>query len=197
MVNFKTKITKKAEIDYKKEFVIEQLYADPKTIEMHVSKIKEIYKNASDSFVRNQIDNIIVKENAFNVVMGYLVSCFSFEFENNEVNLIKSRLSSQMKDFNDEQLEDLAKKLIQKGLIFNVLSKENNITVNDDDVKSYLNQYYKSTNNSINQFLNDTEKFNEIKNIILEEKITLWSITKFKISLTIQNILNRQVPLNS
>ncbi|MDE6646108.1 MAG: hypothetical protein K2J69_02245, partial [Malacoplasma sp.] len=52
-----------------------------------------------------------------------------------------------------------------------------------------------TTNNSVNEFLNNKERFDEIKDIILEEKITQWVISKFKIALTIQNILNRQVPL--
>lgn len=195
MISFKSKLTKKSEIDYNKSFVLEQLYADPKMIEMHATKLKEVYKDASDNFIRHQVDNIIIKENAFNTVMSYLVTCFDFEYDNDEVKTLMERLKNQMPDSNKEQLNDIAKKLIQKGLIFNVLSNENNLNVSDDDVKSYLNQYYKSTNNSINQYLNDINKFNEIKNIVIEEKITQWVITKFKVSLTIQNILNRQIPI--
>lgn len=195
MISFKSKLTKKSEIDYNKSFVLEQLYADPKMIEMHATKLKEVYKDASDNFIRHQVDNIIIKENAFNTVMSYLVTCFDFEYDNDEVKTLMERLKNQMPDSNEEQLNDIAKKLIQKGLIFNVLSNENNLNVSDDDVKSYLNQYYKSTNNSINQYLNDINKFNEIKNIVIEEKITQWVITKFKVSLTIQNILNRQIPI--
>lgn len=196
MINFKSTGTKKAAIDYNKAFVIEQLFADPKMIDVHVAKLKEVYKNASDNFIRNQVDNIIIKENAFNLVMNYLVSCFDFKYDQLEVNNIKNRLKTQMQNLNDAQLDDLAKKLIQKGIIFNVLAKENNLEVTDTDAKNYLEQYYKTTNNSINQYLNNQEKFAEIKSIILEEKITQWVINKFKISLTIQNILNRQVPLN-
>lgn len=196
MINFKSTGTKKVAIDYNKAFVIEQLFADPKMIDVHVAKLKEVYKNASDNFIRNQVDNIIIKENAFNLVMNYLVSCFDFKYDQLEVNNIKNRLKTQMQNLNDAQLDDLAKKLIQKGIIFNVLAKENNLEVTDTDAKNYLEQYYKTTNNSINQYLNNQEKFAEIKSIILEEKITQWVINKFKISLTIQNILNRQVPLN-
>lgn len=196
MINFKSTITKKTDIDYTKSFVIEQLFADPKMIETHVTKLKEVYKNASDAFIRNQVDNIIIKENAFNQVMTYLVTCFDFKFDDVEVATIQSRIKTQMTHLNDEQTKDLASKLVQKGLVFNVLSQENKIDVSDDDVKQYLDQYYQSTNNSINQYLNDQQKFNEIKNIILEEKITQWVINKFKISLTIQNVLNRQVPMN-
>lgn len=196
MINFKSTVTKKTNIDYSKAFVIEQLFADPKMIENHVAKLREIYKNASEAFIRNQVDNIIVKENAFNQVMTYLVTCFEFKYDAVEISTIQARIKTQMTHLNDDQAKDLATKLIQKGLVFNVLAQENKLDVSDDDVKQYLDQYYQSTNNSINQYLNNPEKFNEIKNIILEEKITQWVISKFKISLTIQNILNRQVPMN-
>lgn len=195
-MNLKSKIIMKQKIDYSKEFVIEQLFADPRTIEMHVAKLKEVYKGASEPFIRSQIDNIIIKENAFNVVMTYLVTCFDFQYDGGEVNVIQERLRNQMQGASEEQLLDLAKKLIQKGLVFHILAQENGIDISDDDAKKYLDQYYKTTNNSINQYLNDQQKFAEIKAIILEEKITQWVITKFKISITIGNILNRQVPYN-
>ncbi len=196
MLNFKSQAVQKEKINYDKAFIIEQLFADPKAIEMHVAKLKEVYKDASDSFIRTQIDNIIIKENAFNIVMSYLVTCYEFNFDSSELSEIQTRLKTQFPpETTKEHIEDLSKKLVQKGLIFNSLSSENQIDVSDEDVKKYLDQYYKSTNNSINQYLNDKNKFAEIKSIILEEKITQWIITKFKVSITIQNILNRQVPM--
>ncbi|MDE5767418.1 MAG: hypothetical protein K2H56_02605 [Malacoplasma sp.] len=195
MITFKSTAKQKFRIDYNKQFIIEQLFADPKMLDVHVQKIKSVYKDASDNFVRNQIDHIIIKENAFNEVMKYLVSLFEFNFDASEVQSFKNKLKESMKNLNDSQCEDLAKKLIQKGLIFKVLSNENKIQVSDDDAKKYLDQYYRTTNNSVNEFLNNKERFDEIKDIILEEKITQWVISKFKIALTIQNILNRQVPL--
>ena len=196
MITFKSTAVKKTNIDYNKAFVIEQLFADPKVIEMHVGKLKEVYKGASDAFIRNQVDNIIIKENAFNSIMTYLVSCFEFKFDEEEIKSVQAKLKATMPQANDQQTADLASKLVQKGLVFNELEKENKIEVSDADAKSYLDQYYKTTNNSINQYLNNKEKFEEIKNIILEEKITQWVINKFKVSITIQNILNRNVPMN-
>ena len=196
MITFKSTAVKKTNIDYNKAFVIEQLFADPKVIEMHVAKLKEVYKGASDAFIRNQVDNIIIKENAFNSIMTYLVSCFEFKFDEEEIKSVQAKVKATMSQANDQQTADLASKLVQKGLVFNELEKENKIEVSDADAKSYLDQYYKTTNNSINQYLNNKEKFEEIKNIILEEKITQWVINKFKVSITIQNILNRNVPMN-
>lgn len=196
MITFKSTAVKKTNIDYNKAFVIEQLFADPKVIEMHVAKLKEVYKGASDAFIRNQVDNIIIKENAFNSIMTYLVSCFEFKFDEEEIKSVQAKVKATMPQANDQQTADLASKLVQKGLVFNELEKENKIEVSDADAKSYLDQYYKTTNNSINQYLNNKEKFEEIKNIILEEKITQWVINKFKVSITIQNILNRNVPMN-
>ncbi|BAC43995.1 hypothetical protein D8X55_04160 [Malacoplasma penetrans] len=196
MITFKSTAKQKFRIDYNKQFVIEQLFADPKMLDVHVEKIRSVYKDASDNFIRNQIDHIIIKENAFNEVMKYLVELFEFTYDETEVGSFRDKLKTTMTNLNDSQCEDLARKLIQKGLIFKVLARDNKLEVSDDDAKKYLEQYYKTTNNSINEFLNNNEKFDEIKDIILEEKITQWVISKFKISLTIQNILNRQVPVN-
>ena len=84
MITFKSSAKQKYQIDYSKHFVIEQLFADPKMLDVHVEKIKTVYKDASDNFIRNQIDHIIIKENAFNEVMKYLVGLFEFNFDESE-----------------------------------------------------------------------------------------------------------------
>lgn len=172
MIKFKSTATKLSPIDYNKNFIIEQLYADKNAIAEHTKRLKELYKNADNAFMAHQIDIIIIKENGFNMVMQYLVTLFDFKYDAVEVDLFKKNLKVTFPNMKDDQVEELAKKLIQKGLIFNYLSIENNVTLSDEETKNYLEQYYKSTNQSINEYLNDKSKFDEIKNIILEEKIT-------------------------
>lgn len=172
MSKFKSKIQKISNIDYAKTFYIEQLFADPKMLEMHASRIKQIYPKASDDLIRSQIDQIIIKENTFNLIMQYIVSNFKIQFDQSEVNAFKTRFAQQFNESDQNKITDISEKLITKGLVFEVISAEKNIKVDDAQAKQYLDNYYKATNNSINEFLNNKDKFSEIKEIILEEKIT-------------------------
>lgn len=190
MSKFKSKITKVSNIDYNKTFHIEQLFADPKMLEMHANRIKQLYPKASDEMIRNQIDQIIIKENSFNLIMQYIVSNFKVEFEKTELEEFKKRFAAQFNENDPAKLLDIAQKLITKGLVFEVIAKEKNLLVDDLQARQYLDNYYKATNNSINEFLNNKDKFNEIKDIILEEKITQFLIDTFKVYLNVKTILH-------
>lgn len=182
---FKSKCEKIKDIDYSKSFVISKLFADEQMVKLHQERLMKFLKNPTPEELKKHIDAIVIKENAFNLIMEYIVSCFKFDLDALEVEDFKKRFAQQFADkkFDDAVLTDISKKLISKGLSFEVIAKDNNIVVSDQEAKDYLENYYKSTNNPINEFLNDPNKFNEIKSVILEEKITQWLLTKFKIDL--------------
>lgn len=190
MSKFKSKIQKISNIDYNKTFYIEQLFADPKLLEMHASRIKQLYPKATDDSIRHQIDQIIIRENTFNLIMQYIVSNFKVEFDKNEVETFKTRFAQQFNETDQNKVTDISEKLITKGLVFEVIANEKNLKVDDLHVRQYLDNYYKATNNSINEFLNNKDKFNEIREIILEEKITQFLIDNFKVYLNVKTILH-------
>lgn len=184
---FKSTCKKISQIDYNKQFTITRLFADPQMIQIHRERLLKILPNPTETDLRKHVDSIIVKENVFNAIMEYIVTCFSFQLDKEEVQLFKTRFAQQFpQSFDDNVLTDIASKLISKGLVFQVLANENGIVVSDDEAKQYLDNYYKATNNSINEFLSNPEKFNEIKSVILEEKITQWLLGKFKVNLDLQ-----------
>lgn len=191
MSKFKSKITKISNIDYKKTFHIEQLFADPKMLEMHAQRIKQLYPKATDDMVRHQIDQIIIKENSFNLIMQYIVSNFKVDIDKEEFEMFKKRFAQQFNETEDAKLNDIATKLITKGLVFEIIAKEKNIIVDDLQAKQYLDNFYKATNNSINEYLNNKDKFQEIKDVILEERITQFLIETFVVYLNVNVILNQ------
>lgn len=191
MSKFKSKITKISNIDYKKTFHIEQLFADPKMLEMHAQRIKQLYPKATDDMVRHQIDQIIIKENSFNMIMQYIVSNFKVDIDKEEFEMFKKRFAQQFNESDDAKLNDISTKLITKGLVFEVIAKEKNIIIDDAQAKQYLDNFYKATNNSINEYLNNKEKFQEIKDVILEERITQFLIETFVVYLNVNVILNQ------
>ncbi|MEF9985162.1 MAG: hypothetical protein RR803_01540 [Malacoplasma sp.] len=179
---FKSKCKKISSIDYDKSFLVTKLFADQNMLQAHQERLIKILNNPSEEMLRKHMDAIVLKENAFNAIMEYLVDCFEFKFDKDEIELFKVRFSQQMSQkIEDVILTDIATKLISKGLVFNALAEENKIGLDDDETKLYLDSYYKATNNSINDFLNNPQKFQEIKSVILEEKITQWLLSKFKV----------------
>lgn len=186
---FKSTLIKKGNIDYTKQFNVETLVADQKMLEMHAQRIKGVYKNANDDFIRSQIDQIILKENAFNQIMTYITSLYEYKYDEEEVKTLIERLKAQFNEPESTKITQLAQRLIQKGLIFEQLAIENNIVISDEQTKDYLDTYYKNTNQPINEFLNDKNKFNEIKSIILEEYITQWLIQKFKVWVDLKTLV--------
>lgn len=193
----KSKITKVGVIDYDKKFNLDQIFADNKALEVHIQRLKNVFKNPSDEFIRLQLDNIVMRENAFNAIMEYLATLFKIDFDQEDVNKFANQLKPQFPHLDEKAILEVSKKMITKALIFGQLAIENNIKINDDEAKQYLENYYKTTNNSINEFLNNQQKFEEIKSMILEEKITGWVIDKFKVYVDVKILLGRQVPVNN
>lgn len=191
MSRFKSTVKRLSKIDYKKTFHIEELFADAKMLEMHATKIKQMYPQAADEMIRNQIDQIIIKENSFNLIMQYVVENYKISFNKDELAEFKDRIKNNYPNEDDAKITEIAKKVITKGLVFEEIAKDKKIAISDDQTKEYLDNYYKATNNSINDFLQDKEKFEEIKNIILEEKITQWLIDQFKVYLNVKTIIRK------
>ena len=189
MSMFKSKLQKKSEIDYNKQFTIDQLLADPKMLQIHAERLKAVYKDATDDFIRTQIDQIILKENAFNKIMQYLTSNFSFQIDATELDDFKKRFKAQFNETDETKLTELSKKLIMKGLVFEQIIAQNNLWVDDNQVKTYLDNYYKTTNQPINEYLNNKDKFEEIRNIILEEKTTQWLIQRFRVWIDLKTLV--------
>lgn len=188
---FKSTIKQANKIDYKKVFHIDELFADPNILENHAAKIKQMYPSATDEMIRNQIDQIIIKENSFNLIMQHVVEHYKVTFNKDEVEKYKEKFTSMFNETDAKKATEIAKKIITKGLVFESIAKDNKIVVSDEETKEYLDNYYKTTNNSINEYLNDKDKFNEIKYIIEEEKITRWLLDKFKVYLNVKTIINR------
>lgn len=188
---FKSKCKKIKNIDYEKSFLVTKLFADQQMLLAHQERLVKILNNPSPEILRKHMDAIVLKENAFNAIMEYLVNCFEFTFDKEELESFKIRFSQQMNQkIEDSLLSNIASKLISKGLIFNIIAENNNINLDDDEAKLYLDNYYKATNNSINDFLNNPKKFEEIRSVILEEKITQWLLSKFKVEFNLEENIN-------
>ncbi|MGL4647701.1 MAG: hypothetical protein ACRCVI_03150 [Mycoplasmoidaceae bacterium] len=180
-----SKIIKKGKPEYNKEFVIKQLFADPNVLEMHKKRLKELLpKDVSDEDIKKRIHAMVVKENAFNTIMEYLSKLYEYEINATELNNIANRIAEQFKldkKKDEAKIKNIAEKIIIKSLIFKEFAADKKLEVADEEAKEYLEKYYKETNQPINELLNSKDKFKEVKEIILEEKITENLLASFKI----------------
>ncbi|MGL5640102.1 MAG: hypothetical protein ACRDCD_00365 [Mycoplasmoidaceae bacterium] len=186
----KSQIKQKNKIDYNKKFIIKELFADSKIIEMHEKRLKSLLtKETTDEEIQKRINALVVKENAFNTIMEYVSSNFTYSIDKEELENVSKRFAKQFNmddDKDKDRLKVISEKIIIKSLIFKEIAKEQKISVSDNEAKEYLEKYYKETNRPINELLKSEEKFNEIKEIILEEKITDWLLKSFKIEFDLE-----------
>lgn len=186
----KSKIKNKKELDYNKKFIIKELFADPKIIDMHEKRLKSLLANeTSDEEIQKRINALVVKENVFNTIMEYVSSNFTYEIDSEELENVCKRFAKQFNmdlDKEKDRIKIISEKIIIKSLIFKEIAKEQKINVSDNEAKEYLEKYYKETNRPINELLKNEEKFNEIKEVILEEKITEWLLKSFKVEFNLE-----------
>ncbi len=197
-LNSKIKMLKK--LDYTKIYEINKLYADKNTLEMHQQKLKEILKNPTKEDLDKQVFNLVVKDNSINVILQDIITnSFEFEIDNKDIEDYKTRIIANMqKAYNQNKNENLLKQIndvnfinnltnssIKHDLVFSKLGELWDIEVTDQEVKNALDIYYKKTNLSIRDYINDKEKFDAIRMIIFNEKINNELIHRFHIKLNL------------
>ncbi|MDR3257897.1 MAG: hypothetical protein LBT17_03800 [Mycoplasmataceae bacterium] len=179
MAELKSTIKQLTPINTDKEIVITALRADRRMVEMHAKRLTELFKNETQQQINMKLQNIIARENVFNAIMEETVRNFETTFDEDELKTLKERLKTQFPQQNENNLTEIAKKVIIKTLIFRELGKQWNISVTDDEINASLEQYYKVSNQSIRDYKENKEKFEGIRNVIFEEKITNELIKKY------------------
>ena len=193
----KSKIINKREIDWTQKIVLTDLKVDPKVLELHRQRIDTIFASLPIEKRSQQLHNIILRDNLFSKAMEIIVPCYDFEFNSNDINEISKSVILNYGEDKKEHANDIAKRMITKALIFNDLQNSFDIKITDDELMSILQDYYQNTNQPIRDFMEDSEKFNNAKNTLLEEKTTAFIIEKFPKDLTelerkMQDLINKE-----
>lgn len=183
-MNFKSTIKEKKEVNWKYTIELEGLYVDPKALEMHRSRVDTIFAKQSEAERAQQLHNIIVRENLFNKGMDYLAQFYIIDINEEDVVDLVPRIMQAFGVESKEAAEDIAKKIITKGLIFQDLQKEFNIEVSDQELEQILEQYYTETNQSIHDFKQNKEQWEAARRTLLDEKTTAFIIERFDRDLT-------------
>jgi 3-methyladenine DNA glycosylase Tag len=118
-------------------------------------------------------------------VAKYLREFFEVSYNNEEILKAAEKIVETNKN---AKLEDVKRFIEQSEFsmaIWSYLAKEWNITVSDEEAHTFLDEYYKNTNNSIREYKQDKEKFNKIKNDIELRKVIDAINNKFIVKLHI------------
>ena len=100
----KSKIKQKNKIDYNKKFIIEELFADPKIVDMHEKRLKSLLTNeTSNEEIQKRINSLVIKENAFNTIMEYVSNNFTYSIDEDELETVSTRFAKQ---FNMDLVKD-------------------------------------------------------------------------------------------
>lgn len=197
MEKIKSKIKRNSEIDYNQEFEITQLHADKAFIEYQKSKFKEIMPNASETEIEKQIANLVARNNSVDLIIDGIykyfditiydgdVKAFADRIKNNVLNDKQGNISNDtMKKMvaDDKTLQNIAVSTLKRNLLFNELATLWDIRITDEDVKKSLDNYYQKTNMPIRDILNDKNKFESVRQIMLNERISVELLRRFKVN---------------
>ena len=176
------------DLNYDEKFVIKNLSADKRILEMHRERLSKILKDRKPEEIERQISDMVIRDNAFSMIMESIVKCFEFNMDASEVQKIADSLKTNefYASYPAETLTKIADHIIKRDLIFSELARLWDIRVSDNEVNESLNGYYKATNESIRSYLNDKEKFENVRNVIIGEIITQEMLRRFKFTLDLK-----------
>ncbi|MBQ2349519.1 MAG: hypothetical protein II392_01755 [Mycoplasma sp.] len=197
MEKLKSKIKRNSEIDYNQEFEITQLHADKAFIEYQKSKFKEIMPNASETEIEKQITNLVARNNSVDLIIDGIYKYFDITIDDGDVKAFADRIKNNV--LNDKQgnisndtmkkmvaddktLQNIAVSTLKRNLLFNELATLWDIRITDEDVKKSLDNYYQKTNMPIRDILNDKNKFESVRQIMLNERISIELLRRFKVN---------------
>lgn len=183
-LNSKAKLIK--DIPWNTTIVVEKIMFDPNLFEIHKERINKIFEKATPEQKEMQLQNIMIRDTIFNQAMAIVSNCFEFELDQREVdNLIEplkksvAKLPGMTDEIYNEKINDIANKLIQKQLMFDIIAEKENINVTDEETKKVLDDYYAATNFPVGDVMRDPTKLESARRTLLEEKITVHIIEKF------------------
>lgn len=173
-------------LNYDEEVTLTELRADKNILDQHRERLSKVFKNDTPQQIDRKITDLVVRDNAFAAIMNIVVKSFEFKIDDEDVNKTKELVKKTYPNFTDEQLRLISEQIVKRDLVFDELAKLWDISVSDEEVKRSLNDFYKLSNQSIREYLDDKERFESVRKMILYEKITKEMLSRFRYKLDLQ-----------
>lgn len=197
MPQFKSTCKKIKEFDFGGEVVIDRLSATKEMVDFHHDRMKTSFPDMKEKEIWQKINNIVIRDNVFNAAMKKVVDAYEFKIEKEDIDKVVDGLKKanpRLEKAKTEVLEIMAKRMIEKELIFQDVQKLWKIEVSDQEVKDVLQKMYETTNYPIRDLMNDPKKIEGLKAPILEQKTADVIISKIKWKLDHEAIKKNATP---
>ena len=190
----KSKIIARRPYDPKTIIIVDDGRLPKELLDMHKQRIDAIFANQSEEYRNEQLNKVIMHDILFSKAMDFLFRQYEFSIDQDDVNEYqKLLLGNNPMPTEQSAIDGLkisATQQIVKDLIFNDIRERNNIIVTDEELEKVLLSYYQQTNQSIRNFKNDKESYENARMSILNEKIANHILSSFEFDL---DKFNKQV----
>lgn len=190
----KSKIIARRPYDPKTIIIVDDGRLPKELLDMHKQRIDTIFANQSEEYRNEQLNKVIMHDILFSKAMDFLFRQYEFSIDQDDVNEYqKLLLGNNPMPTEQSAIDGLkisATQQIVKDLIFNDIRERNNIIVTDEELEKVLLSYYQQTNQSIRNFKNDKESYENARMSILNEKIANHILSSFEFDL---DKFNKQV----
>ena len=190
----KSKIIARRPYDPKTIIIVDDGRLPKELLDMHKQRIDAIFANQSEEYRNEQLNKVIMHDILFSKAMDFLFRQYEFSIDQDDVNEYqKLLLGNNPMPTEQSAIDGLkisATQQIVKDLIFNDIRERNNIIVTDEELEKVLLSYYQQTNQSIRNFKNDKESYENARMSILNEKIVNHILSSFQFDL---DKFNKQV----
>ena len=178
-----SKIIKKLSINFEKEILVDQVLIDKEIVNMHQKRLSELYKDLPEKERIMKMDNalrdVILKDNFFNKIMEFIVPYYEFEIDPEEVKTQTESLRKNFPERDQNVLDQIAERSIQKKLIFNDLEKQFKLTLTPEEIDKNLTYSADQLGQNLEEIKKDQERFNVLKELLQEEYIIAFLLNKF------------------
>ena len=190
----KSKIIARRPYDPKTIIIVDDGRLPKELLDMHKQRIDAIFANQSEEYRIEQLNKVIMHDILFSKAMDFLFRQYEFSIDQDDVNeyqkLLLGNNPMPTEQSAIDSLKISATQQIVKDLIFNDIRERNNIIVTDEELEKVLISYYQQTNQSIRNFKNDKESYENARMSILNEKIVNHILSSFEFDL---DKFNKQV----
>lgn len=190
----KSKIIARRPYDPKTIIIVDDGRLPKELLDMHKQRIDAIFANQSEEYRIEQLNKVIMHDILFSKAMDFLFRQYEFSIDQDDVNEYQKLLLGNNPIPTEQSAIDSLKisatQQIVKDLIFNDIRERNNIIVTDEELEKVLLSYYQQTNQSIRNFKNDKESYENARMSILNEKIVNHILSSFEFDL---DKFNKQV----
>lgn len=184
----KSKLEVKSPIDYSKKIIVSKLETPQANIE-NIERIllRTLPDKVTLGELREEVRRKILRENAFEQIMNYISLQFTFQISSTELEELTNNVINEFKNssMTKDAATKIAQKIIMKTLIFEYISKQNNITVSDKELEETIKKEKEIAPQEMKAFF-DSQSNDKLRHMILEQKIVAFLLEKFKVEFNLK-----------